>query len=198
MQLTYADVFRPTGSRAAFGYDVLLVAGGSVFISLMAQVAFYLPGLLVPFTGQTFAVLLIGMLLGARRGAGAVVAYLLEGAAGLPVFAAGQFGLPYMLGPTGGYLLAFVGAAWVVGYLASRGWGRRIWTAGAAMALGNLVIYAGGMGWLSRFIGVRAAFHTGVWPFLIGDLIKLIAAALLLPVGWRILRRTGAGRGQVR
>ena len=115
---TVADLLRPCEKRLAGFYDAVLIAGGSLLIALSAQVSIGWP---VPFTGQTFAVLMIGALLGARRGSLAVLAYLIEGAAGLPVFSRGGGGLPVLLGPTGGYLAGFVSAAFVTGSLAQEG-----------------------------------------------------------------------------
>jgi len=191
MHLTYADVFRPTAKKSALAYDAMLVLAGSVLLALGAQVAFYLPGTPVPITGQTLAVLLAGALFGPVRGPAAVVTYLLQGAAGLPVFAAGNAGVAYIIGPTGGYLLAFVPAAWVVGLLSRRGWDRRALSLAPAMLLGSLVIYAGGMLWLTCYVGTAHALAMGVGPFIIGDLLKIAASALLLPVGWKILRQIG-------
>jgi biotin transport system substrate-specific component len=145
----------------------------------------------VPLTGQTFAVLLVGMALGSRRGALALVAYLAEGAAGLPVFAEMKSGLVVLFGPTGGYLFGFVAAAWLVGWLAERGWDRSLLKTLAAMVLGNAVIYLLGVSWLTRFVGSLAgengALAFGLYPFLLGDAIKAVAAALLLPTAWRFL-----------
>ena len=190
MQLTYADVFRPAAKSRALAYDLLLVLGGSVFVALMARVSVYLPVSPVPITGQTFAVLLVGALLGPRRGAAAMVAYLCEGAAGLPVFAGGA-GLAYMLGPTGGYLAGFVAAAWVVGWLAQRGWDRRFWSTVLAFSAGTAVIFIAGFTWLACIVGPGAAWLLGVEPFVIGAVVKILSAAGLLPTGWKLLRFGG-------
>jgi biotin transport system substrate-specific component len=151
-------------------------------------VAIPLPFSPVPVTGQTLAVLLVGALLGSRRGSLAVLAYIAQGLAGLPVFAGGALGMARLLGPTGGYLVGFVAAAFLVGLLAERGWDRRVLTTAAAMMLGNLVIYAIGALWLAPFVGgPEQALATGVLPFIPGDLVKIAAAALLLPAGWKLL-----------
>jgi biotin transporter BioY len=169
-----------------------LVVAFSLLTALAAQVV--IPFHPVPITGQTFAVLLAGALLGSRLGPLAMFAYLLEGASGLPFFRAGNAGLFYMLGPTGGYLLAYPVAAYVVGLLAERGWDRRVLTAAAAMAVGSAVILAGGWLWLSRFVGAEQAFAVGVARFIPGDLVKIALAAGVLPTGWALLGRRGAKR----
>ena len=188
---TYVDVFRPLTRRHAIAYDAALVLGGSMFVALAAQVAIRLPFSPVPVTGQTLAVLLVGALLGSRRGAWSLLAYLLEGLAGLPVFAGGASGPAYALGPTGGYLLGFVAAAFVVGWRAERGWDRRLGSTALAMVAGNVAIYACGLGWLALFVG-RQALALGLFPFLAGDLVKLVLAAIALPLGWRLIGRNGA------
>ena len=108
---TYADLIRPTDRRAALAYDTVLIACGSMLVALTAQISIPLPFSPVPVTGQTLAVLLIGALLGSRRGALSLVAYLLAGLIGLPVFASGAAGPAYIMGPTGGYLVGFIAAA---------------------------------------------------------------------------------------
>ena len=170
---------------------VLLVVGFSLLTALAAQVVVPLPWTPVPFTGQTFAVLLTGALLGSRLGPLAMLAYLAEGAAGLPFFKGGAGGAHYLfLSPTTGYLLAFPVAAFVTGWLAERGWDRRIATAAAAMALGSLVILAGGWAWLTLFYRTAAeAFAAGVVPFLPGDVVKIALASAALPAGWALLKR---------
>lgn len=174
------------GARA-----VALVVGFSLLVALAAQVVVPLPFTPVPVTGQTFAVLLAGALLGPRLGPAAVALYLFEGAAGLPFFRGGASGAHHLfLSPTAGYLFAFPAAAFVTGLLAVRGWDRRVWTAAAAMALGSLVILAGGWAWLALATGTPAgAFRLGVAPFLLGDAVKIALAAAALPAGWALLGR---------
>ena len=168
-----------------------LVVGFSLLTALAAQVVIPLPWTPVPITGQTFAVLLTGALLGSRLGALAMILYLIEGASGLPFFYAGGSGVQHLLfSPTSGYLLSYPVAAFVVGLLAERGWDRRFLTAALAMTLGSLVILLGGWAWLARFVSPAAAFQAGVAPFLIGDVIKIALAAAVLPSGWAILRKT--------
>lgn len=166
-----------------------LVVAFSALNALAAQVSFPLPFTPVPLTGQTFAVLLTGALLGSRLGALTLLAYLAEGLVGLPVFAGGKAGPAALLGPTGGYLVGFVASAYVVGWLAERGWDRRPGTTALAMAIGNVVIYAAGASWLAQFVGLPQAFQLGILPFLPGDLIKLLLATALLPTGWRLVGR---------
>ena len=167
-----------------------LVVGFSLFVALAAQVVIPLPFTPVPVTGQTFAVLLTGALLGSRLGALALVLYVLEGALGLPFFRGGAAGVAHLAGPTAGYLWAFPAAAFVTGYLAERGWDRRVVTAAAAMFVGSLVILACGWAWLALLTGsASVAFAKGVAPFLVGDVIKIALAACALPAGWALLRR---------
>ena len=163
-----------------------LVVGFSLLTALSAQVV--IPLYPVPITGQTFAVLLTGALLGSRLGALAMFAYLLEGAAGLPFFRGGNGGFPYMLGATGGYLFAYPVAAYVTGLLAERGWDRKFLTAAAAMGVGSAVILLGGWLWLSRFTGPEQAFTLGVARFLVGDVVKIALAAAVLPTGWKLVK----------
>jgi biotin transport system substrate-specific component len=137
-------------------------------------------------------VLLTGLLLGGRLGGLALIAYLAEGLVGLPFFAGGKSGLAYALGPTGGYLVGFVVAAYVVGRLADRGWDRRVGTTLLAMIIGNLIIYAAGLAWLVRFVGPDRVLALGLVPFLAGDLVKVILAAIALPGGWKLVGRRGA------
>lgn len=184
---TYADVLRPTARWSALAYDASLVLGGSLLVALAAQIAVRLPFSPVPVTAQTLAVLLVGALLGSRRGAWSMLAYLGQGLIGLPVFAAGASGPAYVLGPTGGYLLGFVSAAYLTGWLAERGWDRRIGTALLAMLIGNAAIYALGLPWLSIYAGSQT-LALGLLPYLAGDALKLALAAAALPGGWRLLR----------
>ena len=191
---TYTDVLRPSNERCAGLYNAVLIIGGSLFIGLCAQVAVVVPFSPVPVTGQTFAVLMAGALLGRRRGALCVLAYIIEGAAGLGVFAMGRAGVGVLFGPTGGYLVGFVAGAYIVGLLAERGWDRRVGTTVLAMVLGNLALYAFGLLWLGCLIGVSGVLAVGLYPFLIGDALKIVLAAILLPAGWKLLAMTGPVR----
>jgi biotin transport system substrate-specific component len=183
---TIADIWRPLEKTRACLYDISLILGGSLLIGLSAQAAVGWP---VPFTMQTFAVLMIGALFGARRGSLTVIAYLVEGAAGLPVFSHGQGGPAVLFGPTGGFLYGFVAAALVTGFLAQMGWDRRVVTTILAMIIGNILIHTFGLLWLSLMVGFRNALTTGVYPFIAGDLIKIALAAALLPSGWKLLAK---------
>ncbi len=187
--LTYADVCRPTRVRPGWLYDVALVVAGSAVIAASAQLVIRVPNTEVFITGQTFAVLLIAGLLGAKRGVATVLAYIGEGAAGLPVFAGGGFGVAYLAGPTAGYLVGFVAAAWIVGQLAERGWDRRFVTTIAAMTVGTMAIFMCGMVWLAVVRGPTYAVVGGLLPFLPGAIVKIILAAALLPIGWKVLAK---------
>jgi biotin transport system substrate-specific component len=195
--LTIAGLFRPRARRSAIVYDCTLILAGSVVIAVSAQVAVWLPFSPVPVTGQTLAVLMIGSLLGARRGGLSVLAYVAEGAMGLPVFAGGAGGVMWLIGPTGGYLAGFIAAAVLVGYLAERGLDRKVWTTVIAMLAGNICIYAFGVLWLT-ILAVGNKFKIGVYPFIAGDVVKTIVAAFLLPAGWRVLSLFSDGSGRLR
>lgn len=171
--------------------DALLIALFSGFVALTAQIEIRLPFTPVPITGQTLGVLLTGAALGSRRGALAMLLYLIEGSIGLPVFAGGAAGFARILGPTGGYLLSYPLAAGIVGLLAERGWDRRLPLAALAMVLGNLVIYLLGVSWLGFYKGILgdvSMLWAGVYPFLPGDLLKIAIAAMALPGAWRLLQ----------
>ena len=208
--ITLGDFLVPirVGERASsWQRHVLMIAVGTLLIVLGARISFYLPGNpLVPVTLQTFGVLFGGALLGFRRALLSVGLYLVLGIVGLPVFAldsetgvyrsglgtivsvgSGTFGLA----PTGGYLIGFLLAGGLVGRLAELGWDRKIGGSVAAMLLGNLVIYVVGVPWLMASLGMsfEDGLSFGLWPFVSGDVIKLVVAAGLLPVGWWLVRR---------
>jgi biotin transport system substrate-specific component len=171
--------------------SLALIIAFSLLTALAAQLVIPTPWSDVPITGQTFAVLLTGALLGSRLGALAMIAYLIEGAVGLPFFAAGGSGVARLtVSPWAGYLWAYPLAAFLTGWLAERGWDRRYLTAAAAMALGSLVILFGGMIWRLSFMTFEQALVTGVVPFLPGDAIKIALAAAVLPTGWALLRKS--------
>lgn len=206
------------GERAAvWQRNVLMILIGTGIITLGAYVSFSVPQVAignvylpanpyVPFSLQTFGVLFVGATLGFRRGLASTGLYLLIGAIGLPVFALdaatgrhasglatiatlkdGQL----VLGATGGYLVGFVLAAGAVGRLAELGWDRTVRGAIAAMLIGSLLIYAVGLPWLgiAAHLDVPSVLKFGLWPFMPGDLVKLLVAAGLLPVGWRLVSR---------
>ena len=168
---------------------VSIVIAFSLFNAIAAQLA--IPIGPVPITMQTFAVTLTGALLGPRLGAAALITYLIEGAAGLPFFAEGRAGIGTLLGPTGGYLVSFPAAAYITGAFSEHGWDRHFLTAVAAMAIGSVVILLAGWSWLVVGLGAAplAAFKAGVAPFLIGDVVKIVLAAAVLPTGWALLKR---------
>jgi len=188
-RITYAELWRPTEKVNARMYDIGLVIGGSILVALCAQVSFHIPFNPVPITGQTFGVLLVGVLLGSKRGSLAILTYLAEGSVGLPFFAGGSSGFPYLVGPTGGYLLGFVLAAFIVGKLAELGWDKQIYTVIPVMVLGTSAIFATGLLWLSRFVGTAEVLEIGLYPFLPGALLKIVFAAIILPLGWRFIGR---------
>ena len=167
--------------------DLVLVLIGSIMIAVSAQVVIRLPFSPVPITGQTFAILLVGFLFGRRLAVFTTIAYLLEGILGLPVFAGGGAGIGWLLGPSGGYLLGFVAASGVVGYLSDQGKDRKFFAILSAFALGQMVIYLFGVSWLTVFTGWASAVQTGILPFLIGDLIKALLAGGVLLGGWKLL-----------
>ncbi len=182
-----AGRFAPTAMSVPAA-KAFLVLVGSMLLAVSAQ--FKIPIYPVPVTGQTLVVLLIGMTYGSRLGGLTVATYLFQGAVGLPVFAGGAAGMAALFGVTGGYLFGFAAAAVVVGLLAERGMGRGIVSTVIAMVVGNLVIYVFGASWLASFIGVEKALAAGVFPFLYGDAVKLVVAAGLMPVAWRMFNAT--------
>lgn len=169
--------------------DIVLVVGFSCLTAICAQISFWIGP--VPVSGQTFAVLLTGALLGSRRGALSQLSYLAIGATGIPYWFAlgGAPGMARLIGPTGGYLFGFVAAAFVVGWLAERGWDRHIWMSVLAMLAGSVIIYIFGVSWLAVFIPRGMLLQTGLYPFIPGDLLKILVAATILPSGWLLLHR---------
>jgi biotin transport system substrate-specific component len=166
--------------------SVALVVGGAAFVGLTAQVAIPLPFTPVPLSLQTFSVLLVGAVLGSRRGVASMALYLLAGVAGVPWFSQHQSGWAFA---SFGYVVGFVLAAWLVGRLAERGADRTVASTAGLMVLGNLAIYACGVSGLMVVtgMGLVAALLAGVVPFLIGDAIKVALAAGLLPATWKLV-----------
>ncbi|MEP5758962.1 MAG: biotin transporter BioY [Litoreibacter sp.] len=187
-----------TLTQATFGTDTLLkkallVLGGSAFIAIAAQIS--VPFFLVPLTMQTLAILIVGLTFGSRLGVATVLAYLLEGAAGLPVFANLGAGLPYMFGPTAGFLVGFVALAYIAGLAAERSKSFVVMLIGAL--IGSVVLYIPGVAWPmavaemfgaeGKWVGSSSASIWTYWvsPFLIGDAVKAILAAMLVAAGWK-------------
>jgi biotin transport system substrate-specific component len=188
--LTIADFLVPirVGERLnTRARDIVLVLTGALFIYLTARVSIPVQGSPVPITGQTFGVLLVGGALGFRRGFMAVALYVLLGVVGLPFFAEGKGGLTVIWGATGGYLIGFV----IAGRLAELGWDRKIGGALGAMLVGSAVIYGVGLPWLKVVAGfsVEDTIAKGLTPYLLGDAIKLVLAAVLFPAAWWVVGR---------
>jgi len=194
-----AQTIAPPRGLPRYAVLAALVVAGSAFVAIAAQVRINLPFTPVPITGQTFAVLTVGGLLGSRLGAASLLLYMMEGSVGLlwaskedglTVFApgaAGGNGWEVIVGPTGGYIIGFVAAAFVVGWLAERGFDKNPLSAVVAMAAGNVLVYVFGLPWLDHFFPGQS-LEFGLYPFILGDAAKLLLAASLLPAGWAILR----------
>ncbi|HEY3530998.1 MAG TPA: biotin transporter BioY [Nocardioides sp.] len=182
---------RPSNRVAALVADAVLVAAGVALIALSAQVSINLPHTPVPITGQTFGALLVGGAYGARRGFVTFATYLVVGGLGYGVFAGHSSGWDVLRfsSATGGYLVGMLVAAGLVGWLADRGWDRKPWRSLPTMVLGNVVIYAFGATWLAHALGVGAqdAWDLGVKDFLVGDALKILLAAGLLPGAWWVV-----------
>lgn len=163
--------------------DVSCVVGFTLLTAVMAQIRIQFPFTSVPLTGQTFAVLLSGAVLGSRRGFASQVMYIAAGASGLPVFAGGAFSAAYLAGPTGGYLLCFPLAAYLIGWLVERGASRHAWSLALSLMLCDALILVSGAGWLHGLFGVsfRQAALLGLYPFLMGDILKIVLVGLTLP-----------------
>jgi biotin transport system substrate-specific component len=200
--LTIADFLVPIGVGERIGSrarHIALIVAGALFISLVAQIAYYPPNSPVPVTGQTFGVLLVGGALGFRRGLLSMLLYVALGFF-LPVYALHTSGVDrivsikeggLVLGATGGYLIGFIVAGSLVGRLAELGWDRRLGGALAAMAIGNVVIYVIGLPWLAVALhsSVADTVAKGLTPYVVGDLVKLGLAAGAFPVAWWVVGR---------
>jgi biotin transport system substrate-specific component len=185
-----SDVIGPREGNALLVKRAVLVVLGIAALALAAKIK--VPFWPVPVTMQTFVVLTVGAAYGTRLGVATVLGYLLVGALGFDIFtssSAEKYGLTYMMGGTGGYLLGFVLAASVLGELARRGWDRNVAWMAAAMLIGNAIIYVPGVLWLGYLYAASQGWATvldwGLWPFLAGDALKLALAALILPWAWK-------------
>lgn len=179
------------GARAM--YKVGLAVAGSLLIAGLAQLSIRLPFTPVPITGQTLGVLLVGASMGPGLGAATLALYLAEGAVGLPFFAESRSGVEVLRlsSASGGYLWGFLTAALVVGWLSRHGWDRSIRSSIGAMFIGEVIVYAAGIPWLMSAIGVglEEGLELGLYPFVIGDTLKLLLAAAFLPGAWLLVNR---------
>ncbi|MCJ7717481.1 MAG: biotin transporter BioY [Anaerolineales bacterium] len=178
--MNYIDIIRPEASISKKTTQAVLILAASWLLAISAQFSFNLPFSPVPITGQTLAVLLLGALLGKNRGAAAVGLYIFQGAIGLPVFAGGKSGLITLVGPTGGYLMGFVAAAYVVGILMELRYDKSLIYLGFSMVVGNLFIYIFGLFWLVKFVGESQVLQIGLMPFLAGDILKILVGVIVL------------------
>lgn len=203
LAFTLAPPRSRAGARAA--YQVVCAVAGSLLVASLAQLSFHLPFTPVPVTGQTLGVLLVGAAYGPGLGAATLGLYLVWGVVGLPVFAPNPSGshdtglqVLTSASATGGYLWGFVVAAATVGWLSRRGWDRSLGSSIGAMLVGSIAIYAIGVPWLLRAlpptisgqpVTAATALELGLYPFIVGDTLKLLVAAGLLPIAWRGLER---------
>jgi biotin transport system substrate-specific component len=179
-------------ARSTWLSEAILLGAGVLLVALSAQVTFHLPGTPVPISGQTFAVLLVGSAYGATRGVATIALYLAVGIVGLPVFSSGTSGWEQVSGATGGYLVGMLVAAGIAGLLAQRGLDRKVSSAVASMLTGNVVIYVFGLAWLYHELPnatFTSTLEAGLYPFVVGDLLKVYLAGALLPAAWSLVRR---------
>jgi len=189
LNLTLIDLIIPRieNKTLAMVKDIALVLSFAILTGICAKLKIEIGA--VPITMQTFAVLLTGVLLGSKRGALSQITYLFLGLAGIPWFSRGG-GIQYILSPTFGYIIGFIFAAYLVGYLAEKGFDRKIQTATLAIFLGNILLYIPGLLWLAKFVGFGRVLSVGLYPFIFGDLLKICLAGLILPIGWKLVKRS--------
>jgi biotin transport system substrate-specific component len=177
--------------RSSAVTQISLILTGTVFLALMAQISFPIPGSPVPFTGQTLGVLLLGTAYGASLGFSTMAFYLLMGILGAPIFASGSHGLEKIVGATGGYLVGMLISILVLGALAGRKWDQKIKTVIPTMIIGNSIVFTFGLIWLHQYTGQSWAwtFEKGLTPFIFGELLKIAIASTTLPVVWRFVSK---------
>lgn len=171
--------------------NTALLLGGTIFMALMAQIAIPVPGSPVPITGQTLGVLLIGTVYGASLGLATIAIYVALGLIGAPILAQGAHGFARLSGPTGGYLIGMLIAAYLVGLLAERRWDVRLQTSFGQMILGEILVFAPGLIWLKIYTGATWTWTiaAGFTPFIVGEIIKIGLAGVALPSVWAIVRK---------
>ena len=178
--MNYSDTFIHEKALPHRVINIAIILVASWIIAVSAQITINLPFSPVPITGQTLAVLLTGIILGKKLGTLSIAAYLAQGAAGLPIFAGGKSGFATLFGPTGGYLIGFLAAVYVVGLLSELRFKRSLYVNFSALVIGNIIIYLFGLGWLARFVGESQVLQLGFYPFLIGDMLKILLGIVLV------------------
>ncbi|MCC6832964.1 MAG: biotin transporter BioY [Thermoleophilia bacterium] len=196
MSASTATLRRAVFPRVNVATSALLVLGGALFVALTAQISIPLPFTPVPLTGQTFGVLLVAASLGSVLGSLSMLTYLFLGLVGLPVYADQSSGWDIVRGATGGYLLGFIVAALVIGFLAERRWDQNFSSSVSAMLTGNVIIFAVGLSWLAWWLGdnglpngLSDVLEAGLYPFVPGEVLKLYLAGALLPLAWKAVER---------
>lgn len=190
--MNYSDILIQERSVPNRVVNIAIIIGTSWIIAISAQITINIPFSPVPITAQTLAVLLAGLFLGKNLGAASIAAYLAQGAAGLPVFAGGKSGLAALFGPTGGYLFGFLAAAYIVGMLSELRYQRSLFQASSTLVVGNVIIYIFGLVWLARFVGESQVLQLGLYPFLIGDLLKILLGIVLVGGSSALLSRNNS------
>lgn len=184
--LTLIDAILPIERKSlVLVRDIILVLSFAILTGICAKIKIEIGT--VPITMQTFAVLLSGAVLGSIRGALSQLVYLTLGLTGIPWFSRGG-GMSYIFSPTFGFLIGFVFAAFLVGFLCERGWDRNFKKAMLAMLIGNGSLYFPGLFWLAKFVGPEKVLAVGLYPFIVGDIVKLLFAGSLLPLFWKIIK----------
>ena len=178
-------------TRSTVASQISMILTGTIFLAVMAQISFPIPGSPVPFTGQTLGVLLLGTAYGAGLGFSTIAFYLLMGMAGAPIFSSGTSGIERIAGPTGGYLFGMLISSLVLGALAGRKWDQKIKTVIPTMIIGNSIIFAIGLLWLHQYTGQTWlwTFEKGFTPFIFGEIIKIAIASTALPAVWKYVSK---------
>ena len=160
--------------------NIVIALSCSIFLALLARLSMPVPFSPVPITGQTFGILFLGTVLGSRLGVLSVIAYISEGLVGFPVFAGGTAGFLYLLGPTGGYLIGFIPAVYLVGYLSEKRWTNKFTATIITMIFGTSIIFIFGISWLAITAGFGTALSIGLYPYLLGAAVKIILASVIV------------------
>ena len=168
--------------------NILLILSGTIFLALMSQLTIPLPFTPVPITGQTFAVMFIGLVYGKKLGSSTLLTYIAAGSAGLPVFAGFSGGLPFFT-PSGGYIIGFFFAALICGYFADKGWTKSPVKLISVLIIAHAVLYFFGLLQLNIFLPNKNIFAIGLYPFIAGDVIKMMILSALLPTVWKFTEK---------